>query len=85
VNDLLRVGSTKSFGEKAATRIEEKLGLQAGQLDIKDSPLLMDEKRRDHLDEEIRDQIAGLTKNEKQELADVLRDMYLKRKKTRRA
>lgn len=85
VNDLLRVGSTKSFGEKAANRIEEKVGLLPGQLDIKDSPLLMDEKRRDHVDDEIRDQVAGLTKNEKVELADFLRDMYQKRKKTRRA
>lgn len=85
VNDLLREGSTKSFGEKAAASIEEKLGLQAGQLDIKDSPLLMDEKRRDHLDEEIRELFAGLTKNEKVEIADVLREIYSKRKKTRRA
>lgn len=85
VNDLLRDGSKKSFGEKAAATIEEKIGLQAGQLDIKDSPLLMDEKRRDKLDEDIRELTAGLTKPEKLELADVLRDMYSKRKKSRRA
>lgn len=85
VNDLLRDGSTKSFGEKVAAKIEEKIGLQAGQLDIKDSPLLMDEKRRDKLDEELKEQIAGLTKSEKQEIADVLREIYIRRKKTRRA
>lgn len=85
VNDLLRPGSTKSFGEKAAATIEEKVGLQAGQLDIKDSPLLMDERRRDRVDEEIREQIAGLTRTEKLELADVIREIYSKRKKTRRA
>ena len=85
VNDLLREGSTKSFGEKAAASIEDKVGLQAGQLDIKDSPLLMDEKRRDKVDEEIRQLTAGLTKNEKLDMVDVLREMYSKRKKTRRA
>lgn len=85
VNDLLRDGSIKSFGEKAAASIEDKLGLQAGQLDIKDSPLLMDEKRRDRVDEELRELIAGLTKGEKPEALDMLRGLYSKRKKTRRA
>jgi len=85
VNDLLRVGSTKSFGEKAAATIEQKVGLQAGQLDIQDSPLLMDEKRRDKIDEDLREQIAGLTKNEKLELADLVREIYAKRKRSRRA
>jgi hypothetical protein len=85
VNDLLRDGSTKSFGEKAAASIEDKLGLLSGQLDIKDSPLLMDETRRDRLDDEIKELSAGLTKNEKVELVDMLRGMYSKRKKTRRA
>lgn len=85
VNDLLREGSTKSFGEKAAASIEDKIGLQSGQLDIKDSPLLMDEKRRDRVDEEIRELIAGLTKGEKPEALDMLRSLYSKRKKTRRA
>lgn len=85
VNDLLREGSTKSFGEKAAASIEEKLGLQPGQLDLKDSPLLMDETRRDRLDDEIKEQIAGLTREEKLQIARTINEIYSKRRRTRRA
>lgn len=85
VNDLLREGSTKSFGEKVAAKIEEKIGLQAGQLDIPNSPLLMDERKRDRLDEDISQQIAGLTREEKMELAEKLNAIYSKRRRTRRA
>jgi hypothetical protein len=86
VNDLLRDGSTKSFGEKVAAKIEDKIGLQAGQLDIPNSPLLQDERKRDRLDEDIKQLIAGLTtREEKIEAIETLNAIYSKRKRTRRA
>jgi hypothetical protein len=85
VNDLLREGSTKSFGEKVASKIEEKIGLQPGQLDIPNSPLLMDESKRDRLDEDLKQQIEGLTREEKLQIAETLNVIYSKRKRSRRA
>lgn len=85
VNDLLREGSGKSFGEKAAATIEQKIGLKAGQLDLEDSPLLMDESRLDRAEKDIEDQFSGLTRDEKLQLSDAMRQIYAKRKKSRRA
>lgn len=45
--DLLKPGSDKSFGEKAARKIEEKLGLYIGELDIENSQLRHDPGKRD--------------------------------------
>ena len=45
--DLLKPGSDKSFGEKAARKIEQRLGLFDGELDIPNSQLRHDPARKD--------------------------------------
>jgi hypothetical protein len=45
--DLLKPGSDKSFGEKAARKIEDKLGLYSSELDIENSQLRHDPSKQD--------------------------------------
>ncbi len=45
--DLLKPGSDKSFGEKSARKIEQKLGLYDGELDLPNSQLRHDPARKD--------------------------------------
>jgi hypothetical protein len=86
INDLLRTGSGKSFGEKAARRIESAVGLQSGQLDVPNSELLMDMSRRQtDLVEEIENGINDLSNEERQELAHKLAEILGRRKRRRRA
>lgn len=67
INDLLNPNSGKSFGEKAARKIEEKAGLLRGQLDVQDSPLWVDNRRW----AEIQDSDVDISDLSKEELARV--------------
>lgn len=58
--DLLKPGSDKSFGEKAARKIEDRLGLYKGELDIPGSALRHDPAKQD---------------SPRQMLADLIQDM----------
>lgn len=79
-SDLLREGSGKSFGEKAARKIEEKTGLKAGQLDIPDSPLLHDEARRDRIKDTLRLVIDDLDRDEMREALAAIRKIQGRRR-----
>lgn len=86
VNDLLSEKSGKSFGEKAARRIEQKVGLLAGQLDIVDSPLHMDPARAAPPKQALIELIDELTTVEAQELTESAREILGRRKrKTRKS
>lgn len=82
-SDLLRESSRKSFGEKAARRIEERAGLKPGQLDIPDSPLLHDEGKRDKVRDTVRLAVDELDREEMREVLDFVRK--LQRRRLRRA
>lgn len=72
-SDLLRKDSGKSFGEKAARKIEERTGLLPGQLDIPDSELLQDERKRSRLRDEIRRSLDEFGRDEQREVLDAIR------------
>jgi len=78
-SDLLREGSGKSFGEKAARGIETIVGLIRGQLDIRDSPLLYDESRRNRVKDELRAGIDGFDGEEQRELLEAMRRIQSRR------
>jgi hypothetical protein len=78
-SDLIRPDSGKSFGEKAARKIEERTGLQMGQLDIPDSLLLHDDSRRSRIKDEIRLAIDDLDKDEQRELLAAIRKLQGRR------
>ena len=80
-SDLLRENSRKSFGEKAARKIEEKAGLKAGQLDIPDSPLLHDEHRRDRVKDMLRLAIDDLGRDEMREALAQIRKIQGRRRR----
>lgn len=80
-SDLLRDGSGKSFGEKAARKIEEKTGLKAGQLDIPDSQLLHDESRRNRIKDEVRIAIDDLDRDELREALVAIRKIQGRRRR----
>lgn len=84
-SDLIRPDSGKSFGEKAARKIEERTGLLPGQLDIPDSPLLLDESRRSRVKDEIRLALDDLDKDEQREALAAIRKIQLRRNARRKA
>lgn len=84
-SDLIRPDSGKSFGEKAARKIEERTGLLPGQLDIPDSPLMLDESRRSRLRDDIRLGIDDLDRDEQRELLSAIRRIQAKRRINRTA
>lgn len=83
VNDRIKPGG-RTLGEEAARKIEQKVGLFAGQLDLQDSPLRMDERAIDKVDEEIRDMVDGLSEDEKRDTFEFLSVLIGRRKKRRR-
>lgn len=83
LSDLLRAGSKKSFGEDAARSIEEGAGLQHGQLDIKDSPLLRDNTRKLNTKDEIQNELMDLSPGEEIEIAKALAEIKARRKRRR--
>lgn len=78
-NDLLRPGSGKSFGEKAARNIEARTGLTLGQLDIPDSPLTRDEPKRNEVEDELWRAIESLDRDGKIEALAAIRRIQAKR------
>lgn len=82
-NDLLK-SEKKSFGEKAARRIEGALGLLAGQLDILNSPLEHDPNRAKSSKEQLHDIIKDLRPNEERELVVAALDIVRRRKPKQR-
>jgi hypothetical protein len=82
-SDLLRADSGKSFGEKAARKIEERTGLKPGQLDIPDSQLLHDESKRSRVKDDLRLAIDDLDRDEIREVLATVRKIQ-GRRKTRR-
>ena len=68
---LLKGG--KSFGEKTARKIESRLGLLDGQLDIPDSPLIHDHHRRDRTRDELNAEIDDLSVEERRETLELVR------------
>jgi hypothetical protein len=80
-SDLLRENSGKSFGEKAARKIEEKSGLRPGQLDIPDSPLLHDEAKRDRIKDTLRLAIDDLDREEMREALAQVRKIQDRRRR----
>lgn len=79
---LLRIGSKKSFGEKAARKIENQVGLKTGQLDIPNSPLEYDDARRSRLKDELRLAIDNLDRDEQREALSAIRQIQAKRPKS---
>lgn len=84
-SDLLREGSGKSFGEKAARRIEERVGLLPKQLDIPNSPLTMDDTKRNRVKDELRAALDDLNKDEMREALDAIRKIQSRRGDRRKA
>lgn len=84
-SDLLRPLGGKSFGEKAARKIEEKTSLKPGQLDIPNSPLIHDESKRSRVKEELRLALDDLDKDEQRELLDTVRKIQARRHGRRKA
>lgn len=84
VNDLIKTGATKAFGEKLASRIEASTDLLDGQLDIPDSPLT---KRSGTLDAEriIKSSLPDLSQGEKNEVAALVNEILGRRRRLRRA
>lgn len=80
-SDLLRENSGKSFGEKAARKIEERVGLRLGQLDVPDSPLLYDDARRSRLKDELRLALDDLDRDEQREALAFIRKIQSRRRK----
>ena len=78
-SDLLSDKSRKSFGEKAARKIEEKAGLRIGQLDVPDSQLLHDESRRDRIADTLRVAIDDLDRDEMREALAAIRKIQGRR------
>lgn len=85
VNDLLKDGSEKPFGEKMAARIEKAAGLLPGQLSIPNSPLHMDESRRDTLSSRLQMLMDGLSDSEKSIAFEFIEQLVQKRPKRRRS
>lgn len=83
-SDVLRHGSGKSFGEKVARQIEERLGLLPGQLDQPDSDLLYDERRRNRIKDEIRLALDDLDRDEQRELLSAIHQIRGRRITPRR-
>lgn len=79
INDLLH-NSKKSFGEKIARRIEEVIGLENGQLDIEDGPLVLQPNRRPKT--QPRDLMAELTTSEAWKVQEFIAGLKKKRRKT---
>jgi nicotinamide mononucleotide adenylyltransferase len=79
ISDLLRPESGRSFGEKVARSIEQRTGLQPGQLDIVNSPLLLDESRRDRIKEEVRSAVEDLDRDELREMLAEIRKIQARR------
>jgi hypothetical protein len=83
VSDLLRPTAGKSFGEKAARRAERAAGLIAGQLDIPNSPLRLDDTVRNRAEEELRMEIRDMDLDEKSELLEAARKIKGRRMRRR--
>lgn len=79
-SDLLNVPD-KSFGERAARKIEAAAGLVAGQLDVPESPLLPDESRRDRVKDEVFAMLDELSREDHLELLPEIRRRWLKRQR----
>lgn len=79
ISDLLRPGSGRSFGEKAARTLEERIGLLAGQLDVPDSPLLMEESRRHQEKDEAHAALEDMDRDEIREVLATLRRIRARR------
>jgi len=84
-SDLIRPGTTKSFAEKAARKIEDAVGLQRGQMDIPNSPLLRDESRRSRLKDELRMAIDGLDPDGTKEALIFVRNLQARKRRVRKA
>lgn len=82
-SDLLR--GEKSFGEKAARRIEAAARLIHGQLDIPDSPLLVDNSSRSPVKDELEATVADMTQEELHHLLEAARRIRAKRALRRKA
>lgn len=80
-SDLVRTTSGKSFGEKVARKIEERVGLRSGQLDIPASPLLFDDSRLRRVGEELRSAVDELSQDEKLEALSVIRKIQGRRRR----
>lgn len=80
-SDLLRQSSGKSFGEKVARKIEERVGLRSGQLDIPTSPLLFDDSRQRRAGEELLSAIEDLSHEEKLEALSLIRKIQGRRRR----
>jgi len=71
----------KSFGEKAARKIEHALGLKRGQLDIPNSALIYDESRRDIARDALHSAVDDLDRHEQQEALSFIRQLQARRRK----
>lgn len=81
VNDLLRESSDKpkSFGEIAARKIEDSLGLARGQMDIENSPLAYVPGHRHRLKDELLEAINSLDGDEQLEALTRIRRILARR------
>jgi len=78
-SDILRPSSGKSFGEKAARKIEQAVGLVLGQLDIRNSPLLIDHTRKDVVKDTLLSTIDDLDRDEQREALAAIRKIQARR------
>lgn len=78
-SELLKDGSTKSFGEKLARRIEMAASLQRGQLDIPDSPLLLDPNASSRVTYEVHAVLDDLSEAEQAEALAAIRRIQQRR------
>lgn len=79
ISDLLRASSGRSFGEKTARALETSVGLQPGQLDVPDSPLLMDESRKDRIRDDVLAAIEDLDNEGLSETLEAIRKIQERR------
>lgn len=80
-SDLARSNSGKSFGEKVARKLEERVGLQIGQLDIPNSALVFDESRLKRATHELRSAIEDLDHDEELQALAAVRRIQAKRRR----
>lgn len=79
-SDLVRDTSGKSFGEKAARKIEQRIGLLPGQLDIPNSPLIYEKSRRSRIKEQIFLEVETMNADEERETLAFIRRLRTRRK-----
>ena len=84
IADLIKAGSTKSFGEKAARKFEKAADLLPGQLDIPNSPLRID-PTKSRIEDELDWAIGQLEPHEKAEILDAAKKMLDKRHRRKRS